>query len=232
MRLGRDPSTGSPNPAASRADDSPRGSSSSARGFPRVSVSSRASTCSSTRAAMTDASSFRAEASGNPARRSSGSPVSSSTPPGSRSANRRTTDSAARRRATNASTCAEDRSSHWTSSTTQTSGRSSAALESKLSTASPTRNRSGCAPESRPNAVASASRCGVGNPARPSSRPAQSWCRPAKGSSISHCTPVARRTRQPSARSAAYSRRADLPMPGSPRRTSTTLRPSLASASS
>ena len=42
--------------------------------------------------------------------------------PGSRSANRRTTDSAASRRATNASTCAEDRSSHWTSSTRQTSG--------------------------------------------------------------------------------------------------------------
>ena len=43
---------------------------------------------------MTDASSSRAEASGNPPSRSSGSPASSSSPPGSRSANRRTTDSA------------------------------------------------------------------------------------------------------------------------------------------
>ena len=115
----------------------------------------------------------------------------------------RTTESAAKRRATNASTCAEDRSSHWTSSTRQTSGRSAAAWDSKLSTARLTRNRSGCAPELKPNAISSASRCGAGSPSRPSSSPTHSWCSPANGSSISHSAPTARHTRQPSARSAA-----------------------------
>ena len=52
------------------------------------------------------------------------------------------------------------------------------------------------------------------------------------GSSISHSTPVARRIRQSSARSAAYSSSADLPIPGSPRSTNTALFPRRASASS
>jgi hypothetical protein len=83
-----------------------------------------------------------------------------------RSANSMTTDSATSRRATKASTCAEERSSHWTSSTRQTIGCSSAASDSRPNSASPTRNRSGCAPVLRPNAVATASRCGAGNRSR------------------------------------------------------------------
>ena len=123
--------------------------------------------------------------------------------PGSRSANTRTIESASKRRATNASTCAEERSSHCASSIRQRRGSSSAASERRLSSASPTRNRSGRAPALRPKAVPSASRWGGGSRARPSSRGAHNWWTPANGSSISDSTPIARRTRQPSARPAA-----------------------------
>ena len=116
--------------------------------------------------------------SGNPPRASSGSPANSSTPPESRSANRRTTDSAASRRATKASTCAEDLSSHWTSSTRQTSGASSAAPDSRPRTARPTRNRSGGAPELRPNAVATASLVAPATVLDDPGVLAQSCCRP------------------------------------------------------
>ena len=68
----------------------------------------------------------------------------------------------ARWRATNASACAEARSSHCASSTTQTSGRSPATSDSRLRTARPTAKRSGASPSRRLNAVRSASRCGPG----------------------------------------------------------------------
>jgi len=64
---------------------------------------------------------------------------------GSRAANSTTTDTVASRRAANASACADAWSSHCASSTTHTSGRSPAASDSKLSTARPTRKRSGAA---------------------------------------------------------------------------------------
>ena len=51
------------------------------------------------------------------------------------------------------SVCADTRSSHCASSTMHTSGCCSAASASRLSTASPTRKRSGAAPALRPNAV-------------------------------------------------------------------------------
>ena len=54
-----------------------------------------------------------------------------------------TTDSASSRRATNASACADAPSSHCASSITHNSGRSSAASDSRPSTARPTNNRSG-----------------------------------------------------------------------------------------
>jgi hypothetical protein len=57
-----------------------------------------------------------------------------------------------RRRATNARTCAEARSSHCSSSTMHTSGRSSATSDSKPRTAMPTRKRSDTEPALRPNA--------------------------------------------------------------------------------
>ena len=169
---------------------------------------------------MTDASSSRAEASGSPAepqlgqagqlldarssraRRTAGRPTP---PPGAEPRTRapapRTDQATGRHRRGRPADAPPPR---------RTAGSS---------TASPTRNRSGCAPELRPNAVASASRCGAGNRSRPSSSPATADA----GRRTEAPSPTPRRsperTRQPSARSPAYSRRADLPIPASPRST-------------
>jgi hypothetical protein len=59
-----------------------------------------------------------------------------------------------------------------------------------------------------------------------------SWCMPAKGSSCSASIPTQRSTVMSRALSAAYSSRAVLPMPGSPRSTSAALRSSRALCSS
>ena len=90
----------------------------------------------------------RASPSRRPRTSSSGTCWSSS--PGSRAANTSPTGSASRRRATKASVSADAWSSHCASSTTHSSGCSSAASESRLSTARPTRNRSGAAPGAQP----------------------------------------------------------------------------------
>ena len=89
--------------------------------------------------------------------------------PGSRAAKISPTGSASSRRAANASTCADDRSSHWASSTTHSSGRSSATSDSSVRTASAIRNRSGASPSRSPNATPSASCCGAGSRSRRSS---------------------------------------------------------------
>ena len=102
-----------------------------------------------------------------PSTTSSGSPLKSAL--SSRIANIISTDSACSRRAANARACAEARSSHCASSTTHSSGRSAATSDSRLSTARPTRNRSGGGPASRPNAVPRAARCGPGSRSRRSS---------------------------------------------------------------
>ena len=138
----------SPNPPASCAGLSPRGSSSSASGLPFVSATIRSRTCSSSRNPTAERSSARASWSGKPRTSRSASPRNCS--PGSRAAKISPTGSASSRRAANASTCADARSSHCASSTTHSSGRSSATSDSKVSTASPTRNRSGAVPCPQP----------------------------------------------------------------------------------
>ena len=216
---------GRPNPPASSAGVSPRGSSSSASGFPRVSAMIRSRTRASSGPASADSSSVRAASSCSPPTSSSANPASSS--PGSRAANTRPTGSAASRRAVNPSTWAEARSSQCTSSTRHISARSPATSDSKPSTASPSRNRSGGGPAATPSAVSNASRCGTGScPARLSIG-AHSWCSPANASSISDCTPTTRTTwyRESDARPARYSSSAVLPAPGSPRTTSARLSP-------
>ena len=65
----------------------------------------------------------------------------------------------------------------------------------------------------------------------PPSIGAHSWCSAAKGSSRSDSAPIVPATRRPLADSAAYSSRAVLPTPGSPRRTSLRPRPLRTSAS-
>ena len=114
------PRSGSPNPPASSAGVSPRGSSSSASGLPRVSATIRSRTRSSSRPGTADGEQRagvarrralrRAAPAGRRARRAS---------LGSRTANTIAIRSASSRRATNASACAEAWSSHWASSITQ-----------------------------------------------------------------------------------------------------------------
>ena len=135
------------------------------------------------------------------------------------------TDSADNRRATNASACADSRSNHCASSTTQRSGPASAASETRLSTARPTRKRSGGDPMLSPKTVSRASRWGAGRHASRSSSGTHSWCSPANGSSISDSTAAARTTLRSDAESIAYSSSAVLPMPGLPRTTSAALCP-------
>ena len=219
-----------PNPPASSAGVNPRGSSNNANGFPRVSATSRSRTRSSNGTRTAEPNSARASPSRRPSTASFGNPSSSS--PASRVTNTSATDSANKRRATNTSACAEARSSHCASSTTHTSGCSSAASESKLRTANPTRNRSGAFPTPSPNATPSAFCCGAGSRSRRSSIGAHNCCKAANASSISDSIPTALEIRNPDAESIADSSSAVLPTPGSPHTTSTRLCPPRTAASS
>ncbi len=221
-----------PNPPASSAGVRPRGSSSSASGLPRVSATIRSRTCSSSGPASTVPSSSCASPSSSPPTASSGRPSRCRSPLGSRTAKTSPTDSAPRRRATKASACAEAASNHCASSTMQTSGRFSAMSDRRLSTARPTRNRSGASPSRNPNAVPSAPRCGPGRRSRRSRNGAHSCCNPAYASSISDSTPTARAMPHPDACCTRYSSNALLPTPASPRSTSARLGPARTLATS
>jgi hypothetical protein len=230
IRSGSAGALGTPNPPASSCGVSPRGNSTNASGLPRISARIRSRTCSSSGTRRNEPSSARASVSSRPWTRCSGNPVNSS--PGSRAANISATGSASSRRATNASACAEARSSQCASSTTHSSGRSPATSDRRLSTASPTRKRSGGCPACSPNATPSASRCGPGSSSSRSSAGTHSWWRAANASSISDSTPAARAIRNPEADSIAYSSSAVLPIPGSPRNTRALPIPPRAAASS
>ena len=78
-----------------------------------------------------------------PASRAPAARKGSRSPSDSRTAKRIATGATCRRRATNSSVCSEAWSSHWASSTTQISGRSTATRPSRVRTARPTRKRSG-----------------------------------------------------------------------------------------
>ena len=184
---------------------------------------SRSRTRSSNGTRNTEPSKARASPVRRPSTTSLGNPSSASL--GSRVANSSATDSANSRRATNTSAWAEARSSHCASSTTHTSGCSSATSENRLSTARPTRNRSGAFPPRSPNATPSASCWGTGSRSRRSSIGAHNCCRAANASSISDSTPTARATRNPGADSIADCSSAVLPTPGSPLTTNTRLCP-------
>jgi len=108
---------------------------------PREMIRSR--TLPSTRPATALDSSARASWSSSPPRSRSGSPSNPRPPLPSRTATTIATGSASSRRATNPSSWSDASSSHWASSTTQTTGRSSATSESSPRTASPTTKRSG-----------------------------------------------------------------------------------------
>ena len=175
MRFARGIAPAGPKPPASSPGVRPRGSSSNARGLPRASLTMRSRSRTSSGPWIAEASSLRASASPSPPTSSRGSPARSSPSLGSRTAKTMPTGSASRRRATKARVCAEARSCHWASSITQSNGRSSATSERRLSTARPTRKRSGASsPTVRPSAAPSASRCGPGSRSRRSSIGAQS----------------------------------------------------------
>ena len=78
----------------------------------------------------------------------------------------------------------------------------------------------------------SASRCGPGRRSSRSSNGVQSWCNPAKASSISDSRPQACATRHPDARRNRYSSRAVLPEPATPRKTRAWLWPDRVPATS
>ena len=193
--------SGSPKPPASSAGVSPRGSSSSASGLPRVSATIRSRTRSSSRPRIAE-SEQRARVAVARARRP---PARAARPARARRSARapRTpapTGSASSRRATNARVCADARSSHCASSTTQTSGCSSADLGQQAEHRQPDQEAIGRrARRSGRTPSPSASRCGPGRRSRRSSIGAHSWCRPAKASSISDSTPAARAMRHPDA---------------------------------
>jgi hypothetical protein len=200
MRLARGCASGRPNPPASSTAVSPRGSSSRASGLPRVSAMIRSRTRSSNGPGVTSSRSALASLSCRPRTTISGRSTSSCSSLGSRTTNTRATDSARSRRATKASACAEARSNHCASSTRHTSGCSWATSDNSPSSARPTRKRSGATPPSRPSAVLIAACCGSGRCVRLPSSGMQSWCSPAKASSISDSTPAAPSTRHPDAR--------------------------------
>ena len=181
--------SGSPNPPANCVAESPRGSSSSASGLPRVSATIRSRTRSSSRPGIAVAS--RARASSSPSPRSAQLRQADQLAlvgrlPHSEHDRHRLRQQPARDEPEH---LAEAASSHWASSTKQSSGRSSVTSARRLSAASATRKR-GASPDSMPRATFSASCCGSGNAPRRSSIGLQSRCNPAKGSSISDSTPA------------------------------------------
>ena len=181
----------------------PRGSSSSASGLPRVSATIR----SRTRVVERARDRPRRAARG---RRRRGRPcdvelrqpgeVRRRPARGRRTRARPTPPSS--RRATKASACAEARSSHCASSI---DAQQRLLLGRPRTAGRARRGRPGSGPAAppalSPNAVASASRWGSGSVLEPSSSGAHSWCSAANGSSISRLRrPPLRATRMPRAR--------------------------------
>ena len=202
----------------------PRGSSSSASGFPRVSATILSRTVTSRVRVTVEPSRARASPAASPRTSSCGRCRSSS--PGSRAANTNPTGSASRRRATKASVSAEVRSSHCASSTTHSSGRCSATSERRLSTARPTRKRSGASPGLRPKTIRSAVALRTGQPLEPIEERGAELMQ-ARERQLHLGLDADRRARRsgPSADSTRCSSSADFPIPASPRSTNDRLSP-------
>ena len=138
--------------------------------------------------------------------------------------------SASSLRAAKASASSEAASSQWASSTVSKSGVCSAAAANRLSTPTLRVRRSATAGGPTESTPSSAARCASGNASRCSASGRSRSPRPAKASWDSASKPRQASTTDPSAHPVAYSIRLDLPRPGSPRTTSTTLRPAPASS--
>ena len=191
--------------------------------MPLVSSMIRSRTRSSSGPGTALDSRARASGSSRPSSHSCGRPSSARVTVGSRSEKIIAIGSATKRRATNPSVCIEAASSHAASSTRQRRGRFSAVAESRFSTATATRNRSGASPDETPRATRSASCCGSASASILSNMGAHSRWIPANGSSISAWIPSTSAMRRPEACRAAYRSSAVFPMPGSPQMTRTAL---------
>ena len=200
-------------------------SSTSASGLLRVSARMRSTACAFRAPPVTELSSLRASASGRPSTVIVGSCSNTRCAAGSPTAAMRPTRSAYRRRATNPSTSADSGSSQCASSIMHSSGCSSAARDSSVSVASPTRNRSGGGPASWPKATRSAPRCGGGKSPSCGRQGTSSWCRPPNSMLISDSTPAMPQTRRSGPAATAYLSSVDFPTPGPPRSTSAPLKP-------
>ena len=192
---------------------SPRGSSSSASGLPRVSAMIRSRTRSSSMNRTAEPSSARASPLRRPCTSSSGTCRSSS--PGSRAANTIPTGSASSRRATKRQRqrrglieplrVVDDAQQRTLLGHLREQARAPPARRGTDPAA---------APALRPNTISSAWRCGAGSRSSRSSIGAHSWCRPANASSISDSTPTARATRQVRRRLDQVLEQRRLPDPG------------------
>ena len=195
------------------------GSSSRARGLPCVSATRRTRT-SSARPSPRRSSSRACAASGpRPASTIWGMPSGRKERSPSRAANTIATRSAPSLRAAKSSASADAGSSQWASSTTHSTVLSSAAEVSIDSVATATRNGSTEGPSSSPNATRSARDWGTGRLSRSRITGRSSRCNAANASGASTSRPWVRSTSASPACATRCSRRADLPMPGSPRTT-------------
>jgi hypothetical protein len=149
----------------------------------------------------------------------------------SRMANSSAIPSAASRRPANSTASRDDASTHCRSSTTTRTGCCSAISARTPSVAAHTENRSPATGGPRASALRSAARCGAGNVDSSGRAGRKMSARPANGISDSVSYPRVASTCMSVARSTAYSRRLDLPMPASPLTTSTPHRPERAVAS-
>ena len=199
------------------------------RGLPAVASRSDSSTEGATGAPADRSMSRSASARSSPASTSSSSPVASR--PSGRVARRNATGSTASRRAANSSASRDASSSQCASSTTTSTGSSSAAPAIRLRVAAATAKRSFCDGSERPRAEERAAACTDGSASRLPSSGRQISTRPENSSCASDSYPVARSTSIASERSTAWRNRADLPAPGSPRRTIASLVPARADPS-
>ena len=182
-------------------------------GCRRRSRARRRATCSGTGWSRPASSSSWARSAGSDRTCKVSTPGTSS-PGTGRCESRTATPSAPSRRVANRSASSDGSSSHCRSSTMHTTGRSSAASESRPSSAAPIASRACGAAGSSCRAPASAAACAAGSRSRRPTTGRHSSASPANGWCASASSPRTRSTVMPSARSSAASSRAVLPIPG------------------
>ena len=223
---------GSPKPPARSAGVSPRGSSSSASGLPRVSATIRSRTRASSGPGITESSSARARR--RPAPRAELRQAAEALLAGALANGEDQPDRLGLQSARHEREHLRGRlSSHCASSTRQSSGCSSAASDSRLSTASPTRKRSGRVAGAQAERGRERVALRAGQPLEAVEQRRAELMKPREREL--HLGLDSRRADDAAARTRAatrYSSSAVFPTPASPRSTSAALRPACMVASS